>query len=925
MLSFSARGPDAIQLLQVPARGTTLCLALAHNHAHFSRPATTIQRTGHMEQKQTEAEQLDALIESVVEAQKIYATYSQEQVDAIFHHAAAVATAHRIDLARMAVEETGMGIMEDKVIKNHFAAEYVYNKYKDVPTCGVITDDPVDGYREIAEPLGVVACIVPTTNPTSTAIFKALICLKTRNGAVFSPHPRATKSTREAVMLILKAAVEAGAPENILACIEHPTMEASRQLMGHRGIALILATGGPGMVHSAYSSGTPAIGVGAGNTPVIIDEKADIRMAVNSILLSKTFDNGMICASEQTVIVVKSVADAVREEFLRHGAWFARPEEAEKLASVIFAKGRLNANIVGQSAARIADMAGIEVAPQTKVLIAERAAIDPADPFAHEKLSPVLGFYQAEDFEAAVKMARELILLGGAGHTSALYTDETCKERVQLFEERMPTGRTLINMPASQGAIGDVYNFRVAPSLTLGCGSWGGNSVSENIGVKHLMNIKTVACRRENMLWFRVPRKIYFKLGCLRPALQEYAHKKRCLIVTDESMVNLGFVAKVTDVLDELGMDVRIFSDVHPDPDMATAKRILELANGFEPDLFVALGGGSPMDAAKIVWLMYEVPSMQLDDIALRFMDIRKRIVSFPELGRKAEMVCIPTTSGTGSEVTPFAVITDEKTGIKYPVADYALTPDMAIVDPEFVMNQPRALAAAAGLDVLTHAIEAYTSVMASNYADGQAMEAIRLVFKDLKKSVNREENWMQAREKMHYAATIAGMAFANAFLGVCHSLAHALGSTFHLPHGMANALMLSYVIEYNATDNPTKQGMLPQYKYPWVKGRYARIADMLHLANDIPGDTPEDRTRKTMRLVRAIEQLKKDVGIPGSLREAGITESDFLARLDEMALHAFDDQCTGANPRYPLVSELKELYRKAFYGELPRAMQNTD
>lgn len=883
------------------------------------------ENTAHMEQAHTEAEQLDALIERVVEAQKVYATYSQEQVDAIFQHAAAAATAHRIDLARMAVEETGMGVMEDKVIKNHFAAEYVYNKYRDVRTCGVITDDVVDGYREIAEPLGVVACIVPTTNPTSTAIFKALICLKTRNGAVFSPHPRATKSTKAAVELILKAAVEAGAPEHILGCIEQPTMEASRQLMCHRGIALILATGGPGMVHSAYSSGTPAIGVGAGNTPVIIDEKADIRMAVNSILLSKTFDNGMICASEQTVVVVQSVAEAVREEFLRHGAWFASEEEAARLASVLFVKGRLNAGIVGQPAARIAAMAGIEVPELTKVLIAERASLDPADPFAHEKLSPVLGFYRAPDFAAAVELARELILLGGAGHTSALYTDETCQDRVALFQQRLPTGRTLINMPASQGAIGDVYNFRVAPSLTLGCGSWGGNSVSENIGVKHLMNIKTVACRRENMLWFRVPRKIYFKLGCLRPALEEYSHKKRCLIVTDESMVTLGFASRVTEILEGLGQDVRIFSDVHPDPDMATARRILELARGFEPDLIVALGGGSPMDAAKIVWLMYEVPAMQLDDIALRFMDIRKRIVSFPELGRKAEMVCIPTTSGTGSEVTPFAVITDEKTGVKYPVADYALTPDMAIVDPEFVLNQPRGLAASAGLDVLTHAIEAYTSVMASNYADGQAMEAIRLVFKYLKKSVNREDNWLQAREKMHYAATIAGMAFANAFLGVCHSLAHALGSTFHLPHGMANALMLSYVIEYNATDNPTKQGMLPQYKYPWVKGRYARIADMLHLADDIRGDSPEDRARKTRRLVRAIEQLKKDVGLPCSLREAGVTESDFLARLDDMALRAFDDQCTGANPRYPLVNELKDLYRKAFYGELPEALKNDD
>ncbi len=878
-----------------------------------------------LDQNLSESEQLDAMIERVVAAQRIFATYSQEQVDNIFHHAAAAATARRIELARLAVEETGMGVMEDKVIKNHFAAEYIYNKYKDVPTCGIITDDPVDGYREIAAPLGVVACIVPTTNPTSTAIFKALICLKTRNGAVFSPHPRATKSTQAAVKIILDAAVEAGAPENILACIDKPTTTASKQLMSHKGIALILATGGPGMVHSAYSSGTPAIGVGAGNTPVVIDEKADIRTAVNSILLSKTFDNGMICASEQSVVVVDAVADAVREEFLRHGAWFATEEESEKLASVIFKNGSLNSAIVGQPACKIAAMAGITVDPATKVLLAERKGIVSTDPFAHEKLSPVLGFYRAPDFETATNMAKELILLGGAGHTSALYTDEACQDRITLFQNKMPTGRTLINMPSSQGAIGDVYNFRLAPSLTLGCGSWGGNSVSENIGVKHLMNIKTVACRRENMLWFRVPRKIYFKLGCLRPALTEYSDKKRALIITDNTMVTLGYVAKVQEVLEDLGIDSRVFSEVRPDPDMATAQLALNLAESFQPDLIVALGGGSPMDAAKIVWLMYEVPGMHLDDIALRFMDIRKRIVSFPELGRKAEMVCIPTTSGTGSEVTPFAVITDEKTGFKYPVTDYALTPDMAIVDPDFVMNQPKALCAAAGLDVLTHAIEAYTSVMASNYADGQAMEAIRLVFKYLKKSVNKEGNWVTAREKMHYAATIAGMAFANAFLGVCHSLAHSLGSTFHLAHGLANALMLSYVIEYNGTDNPTKQGMLPQYKYPWVKGRYARIADMLHLADDIEGDTPEARGKKMARLVQAIEQLKKDVGIPGSLQEAGVQESEFLAKLDDMSMRAFDDQCTGANPRYPLIEELKELYRKAFYGVPPRAMQDEE
>lgn len=864
----------------------------------------------------TSTQQLDAMIERVRAAQAVFARYDQKQVDAVFHHAAAAATAQRIALAKMAVEETGMGILEDKVIKNHFASEYVYNKYKDSRTCGIIEDDPVSGYREIAAPLGLVAGIVPTTNPTSTAIFKALLCLKTRNGIIFSPHPRAKRSTRAAAMIILKAAVAAGAPENIIDCLEEPTPELTRHLMSHRGVNLILATGGPGMVRAAYSSGTPAIGVGAGNTPVIIDATADVKMAVNSILLSKTFDNGMICASEQTVVAEASIADAVREEFIRRGAWFANDEQSEALAKTLFVDGALNSAIVGQSAARIAAMAGISLPESTKVLIAERPAVRHDDPFAHEKLSPVLGFYRVPDFPAAVDTAQSLVLLGGAGHTSVLYTRESNTEHIQAFENAMTTGRVLVNMPASQGAIGDVYNFRVAPSLTLGCGSWGGNSVSENIGVKHLMNVKTVACRRENMLWFRVPPKIYFKLGALRPALEEYKDRRRACIITDTTMEQLGHVRKVSEVLENMGMEVRVFSGVLPDPDIATAQKALEMVNAFQPDMFIALGGGSPMDAAKIIWLLYEVPDIRFDDIALRFMDIRKRVVSFPDLGKKAVMVAIPTTSGTGSEVTPFAVITDNRTGVKYPLADYALTPDMAIVDPEFVMDMPPSLIANAGLDVLTHAIEAYTSTLATNFADGQAMEAVRLVFKYLRRSYAGGEERLIPREKMHYAATMAGMAFANAFLGVCHSLAHTLGSYFHLPHGLANAILLSYVIEYNATDTPTKQGMLPQYKYPWVKGRYARIADMLHLADDVEGDGPEARAEKTARLVRAIEALKRDLGIPASLREAGIAEADFLQKLDEMAEQAFDDQCTASNPRYPLIAELKELYRKAYYGE---------
>lgn len=862
-------------------------------------------------------ETIDGLVARVRAAQTVFADFTQEQVDAVFHQAAAAVTARRIQLAKMAVEETGMGLLEDKVIKNHFASEYIYNKYKDSKTCGIITDDPVSGYREVAAPIGIIAGIIPTTNPTSTAIFKALLSLKTRNGIIFAPHPRAWRSTRAAARIIMEAAREAGAPDGIIACVEEPTPALTQYLMRHPGVNLILATGGPGMVQSAYSSGKPAIGVGAGNTPVLIDATANIKMAVSSILLSKTFDNGMICASEQAVIVEDSVADAVKEEFLLRGAYVTRGEETEALARTIFTDGKLNAAIVGQTAETIAAMAGFSVPPDTKVLVGERDAIDAADPFAHEKLSPVLGFYRAPDFTTAVHMGQRLIELGGAGHTSVLYTDEANRKHIEQFQQVLTTGRTLINMPASQGAIGDVYNFRLAPSLTLGCGSWGGNSVSENIGVKHLMNIKTVAERRDNMLWFRVPPRIYFKLGALRPALEEFRHLRRAFIVTDSTMETLGHVRKVADVLADLGMQIRIFTEVKPDPDLATVYAALESVRSFQPDMFIALGGGSPMDAAKIIWLMYEQPALEFKEISLRFMDIRKRINTFPQLGRKAVMVAIPTTSGTGSEVTPFAVITDEKLGVKYPIADYELTPDMAIVDPEFVMDMPRTLAAHSGLDVLTHAIEAFTSTLATNFADGQAMEAARLVFKYLAVSCRGEEGKIVAREKMHYAATIAGMAFANAFLGVCHSMAHALGSAFHLSHGLANALLLSYVIEYNATDKPTKQGMLPQYKYPWVKGRYARLAETLGLA----AGCGDDRDAKVACLVRAIEALKQELGIPRSLREAGVPEEAFLEKLDALSEQAFDDQCTTGNPRYPLIAEIKELYTRAYYGESLRSV----
>lgn len=854
---------------------------------------------------------LDKIVDKVKAAQQIYATYTQEQVDKIFRAAAIAAAQNRIPLSKMAVEESGMGVMEDKVIKNQFASEYIYNQYKDTKTCGVLSDDDAFGYRQVAEPIGVIAGVIPTTNPTSTAIFKSLLALKTRNGIVFSPHPRAKKCTIEAARIVLNAAVEAGAPEGIIGWIENPTMPLSNALMHHPHINLILATGGPGMVRAAYSSGKPAIGVGAGNTPAVIDATADIKMAVSSIIMSKTFDNGMICASEQSVIVEDSVYDKVKEEFITRGCHFVTGKDRKKLAETIVVNGKLNSGIVGQSAEKIAEMAGIKVPAGTKILIAEAKEVSDEEVFAREKLSPVLGFYRAKDFPHAVTLARDLILYGGAGHTSVLYTAETNEDHITAFQD-MPTARTLINIPSSQGAIGDVYNFKLAPSLTLGCGSWGGNSVSENIGVKHLMNVKSVAERRENMYWYKVPSKIYFKRGALSQALAELKDKKRAYIITDKTMEQLGHVRAVADVLESLNIKFRVFSDVLPDPNISNVTEALAIANSWQPDLIITLGGGSAMDEGKMVWLMYENPDTSFEDIAMRFMDIRKRIYAAGPLGKKATMVAIPTTSGTGSEVTPFTIITDEKTGTKYAITDYALTPDVAIIDPEFVLGMPKSLTAFSGLDVLTHAIEAYTSVYSTNFTEGQALEAMRLVFKYLERSYTLGAKDVNAREKMHYAATIAGMAFANAFLGLCHSMAHKLGAMYHVPHGLANAMLLSYVIEFNATDKPTKQGLFPQYKYPFVKGRYAKIIDFLLPHNNL-GD---DKDAKVQKLIDMVEELKHKLNIPRSLKEYGIQEKEFLDNLDKLSELAFDDQCTGGNARYPLISEIKELFLKAYYGE---------
>ena len=861
-------------------------------------------------EEKSQAENLEALIDRVKKAQKIYATYSEKQVDAIFKAAATAANKMRIPLAKMAVEETGMGIVEDKVIKNHFASEYIYNKYKNIKTCGIISSDEVNGIKTIAEPIGVIAGIIPTTNPTSTAIFKSLICLKTRNALIFSPHPRAKKSTIEAAKIVLEAAVKAGAPKDIIGWIEEPTVELSNQLMCHPKVDMILATGGPGMVKAAYTSGKPALGVGPGNTPAVIDETANIQMAVSSILMSKTFDNGMICASEQSIVVVQDVYDEVKKELEYRGAYILNDNEKQKVADTIFKEGRLNAAIVGQPAYKIAEMSGFDVDKNVKVLVGEIDKIENENPFAHEKLSPVIALVKAENFEDATDKACHLIELGGAGHTSILHTDERKKERIKTFGDKLHTGRILINCPASQGAIGDLYNFRLEPSLTLGCGSWGGNAVSENVGPKHLLNYKTLAERRENMLWFKVPPKVYFKRGATDLALRELKGKKRAFIVTDRYLFNSGTIYNVTNVLEDINVDYQIFFDVKPDPTIATINEALSIAKTYEPDVIIALGGGSPIDAAKILWLMYEHPETKFEDIAMRFMDIRKRICELPSLGEKAQLIAIPTTSGTGSEVTPFAVITDEKTHIKYPVADYALTPTMSIIDPNYVDSMPQGLCAASGIDALTHALEAYVSVMATNFTNSPALESAKLIFRYLPRSYNNGKEDPIAREKIHYAATLAGMAFANAFLGLCHSMAHKLGAAFNLPHGIANALLINQIIKYNSTDCPKKQGIFPQYKYPNAKAKYGQVADQLGL-----GGNNDDE--KVELLINAITELKKEIKIPLSIKEMGVSESDFYGKLDEIVELAFDDQCTGANPVYPLMEDIKEIYIKAYKGEI--------
>ena len=859
--------------------------------------------------KVTNTQDLELLIQKVKAAQAEYATYSQEQVNQIFKKAAMAANAARIPLAKIAVEETGMGVIEDKVIKNHFASEYIYNKYKHENTCGILESDPHFGIQKIAEPMGIVAGIVPMTNPTSTAIFKALLALKTRNGIIFSPHPRAKKCTIEAAKTVLEAAVNAGAPSNIIDWIDEPNVELCQQLMQHPKIDLILATGGSKMVHEAYSSGHPSLGVGPGNTPAVIDETADLLMAVSSIMLSKTFDNGMICATEQSVIVLDEVYEAIKQEFIKRGAYFLTSEEKDKIADILLVDGHLNAEIIGQPVEKLAQLARLGKLAGVKVLMAEVEEIGSQEPFSYEKLSPILAMYRARDFNDALKKAKQLISFGGKGHTCVLYTAPEQQARIQYFESQVQTGRVLINTPSSQGAIGDFYNFKLEPSLTLGCGTWGGNTICDNVSPRHLLNIKTVCERRENMLWFRVPPTIYFKYGCLPVALRELKGKKRALIVTDKPLCDLGLVKEVTDVLEEIGIEHDIFYDVEPEPKLSSINQGLAVLNTYQPDVIIAFGGGSPMDAAKIMWLMYEHPEVEFEGIAMRFMDIRKRVYELPPLGKKAMMVAIPTTSGTGSEVTPFAVVTDQKNGIKYPLADYALTPNLAIIDPELVLNLPRQLTANSGIDALTHALEAYVSVMATEFTDGLALKAISLLLKYLPGAYRNGANDREAREKVHYAATIAGLAFANAFLGICHSLAHKLGSCFHLPHGLANALMISHVIRYNSTDAPFKQAMFPQYKYPNAKERYAEIADYLHLG----GNTSDE---KVDQLVQAVEQLKRQLDIPMTIKEAlKGEEKEFYERAEDLAVQAFDAQCTGANPRYPLIRDLKELYVLAYRG----------
>jgi len=849
-------------------------------------------------------------IEQTKRAQKEFSKFTQEQVDYIFREAALAANNARIGLAKLAVKETGMGIVEDKVIKNHFASEFIYNQYKNTKTCGILEEDKAFGVTKLAEPIGVIAGIIPTTNPTSTAIFKALIALKTRNAIIFSPHPRAKECTIEAAKIVHEAAIKAGAPRGVIGWIEQPSVEASNILMSSAD--LILATGGPGMVKAAYSSGVPAIGVGAGNTPVIIDDSAHIKMAVNSIILSKTFDNGVICASEQSVIITEKKYDEVKAEFEARNAYILKEDEIDKVRDTIVVDGHLNAKIVGQSAYDIAKLAGIEVPENTKILIGEVESPELSEPFSHEKLSPVLAMYKTKSFEESLVKAERLVELGGLGHTSALYIDELEeKEKIATFAKRMKTGRTLINMPAAQGAIGDVFNFKLAPSLTLGCGSWGGNAVSENVGVKHLINVKTVAERRENMLWFKVPEKVYFKYGSLPIALSELKGKKKAMIVTDSALASLGYPSHVTEVLEGLGVDYRIFSDVQADPTLSTVKKGAEVMRSYNPDVIIALGGGSPMDAAKIMWTLYEHPEVEFKDLAMTFMDIKKRIIEFPKLGNKADFWAIATSAGTGAEVTPFAVITDDETGVKYPLADYELTPNVAIVDPQLMLTMPASLTSASGIDVMTHALEAYASIMASDFTNPLALEAIRLTFKYLPESVEGGNKAKKAKEKMANASCIAGMAFANAFLGICHSMAHKLGAAFHIPHGVANALLLDEVIRFNATDKPTKMAGFAQYKYPNAKSRYAKVAD--HLGFTKAGQTDEEKVKE---LRAKLDELKERIGIKPTIADYGVSEQEFLSKLDTMVEDAFDDQCTGANPRYPLMSELKEMYLRAYYGK---------
>ena len=855
------------------------------------------------------AEALEAKMAAMKEAQKLFAAYTQEQVDKIFKAAATAADKARIPLAKMAVAETGMGIVEDKVIKNHYAAEYIYNAYKDTKTCGVIEEDPVYGIKKIAEPIGLIAAVIPTTNPTSTAIFKTLIALKTRNAIIISPHPRAKASTIEAAKIVLEAAVKAGAPEGIIGWIDVPSLELTNLVMKEADI--ILATGGPGMVKAAYSSGKPALGVGAGNTPVIIDDTADVRLAVNSIIHSKTFDNGMICASEQSVTVLEKVYQAVKDEFQYRGCYFLKKDELDKVRKTILINGALNAKIVGQKAATIAEMAGVKVPADTKILIGEVESVDISEEFAHEKLSPVLAMYKAKTFDEAISKAEQLVADGGYGHTSSLYINVNEKEKMEKHAAAMKPCRILVNTPSSQGGIGDLYNFKLAPSLTLGCGSWGGNSVSENVGVKHLINIKTVAERRENMLWMRTPEKVYFKKGCMPVALDELGTvmgKKRCFIVTDSFLYKNGYTKRIEDKLDQMGIVHTCFSDVEPDPSLASAKAGAAAMRAFEPDCIIALGGGSAMDAGKVMWVLYENPDADFDDMAMDFMDIRKRIYTFPKMGKKAYFVAIPTSSGTGSEVTPFAIITDKDTGIKWPLADYELMPNMAIVDTDNMMSAPKGLTCASGIDVMTHAIEAYVSVMASDYTDSLALKAIKLVFDYLPRAY-RDGNDVEARDHMANASCMAGMAFANAFLGVNHSLAHKLGAFHHIPHGIANALVLTDVMRYNSAEVPTKMGTFPQYQYPHTLARYAEIGRFVGL-------TGKDDQEVFEKLLEKLEELKKIIEIKPTIKDYNVDEKYFLETLDEMTEQAFNDQCTGANPRYPLMSELKEIYLKAYYGK---------